>query len=225
MVNCGIHIATPYPGTKLYQMCREKGYLIHENTERRLMLPGDIHIATEDFAEEDIIYRAYRMRLATGILPDFESGMSGFIRWKIRPILSKIGLDPRKYVANIPDNELEGFYAPEIWLDVINYRWTSADASIKVNVPEHAKTLDLFTKSNRPHSIRVYLNDVMLGELAMKGRWTVHSLPLPENYPTGEVRLRFKSDTMIPADEGFNNDTRSLGFILSWHEFHRKPVV
>jgi len=222
MVNCGVHIATPYPGTELLRMCREKGYLIHDDADQRMMFPGDIHIETPDFTGDDIIYRVYRMRIAVGQMPDFSSGVRGLLRWKVRPLISKLGLDRRKYLAGIPDRLLEGFHGTEMWIDGrISYRWSSAEAVIKVKAPKTAKSLTLFAKSNRPHSVKVYLEDICLGEATMDPRWRLHELQIPEGRPVGEVNLRFQSSSIVPAELGPSEDTRTLGFILSWYQFQR----
>lgn len=52
-------IATPYAGTELYEICKEKGYFTHEPTPEALaktVYPfGDSLIRTEDFSPKDLI--------------------------------------------------------------------------------------------------------------------------------------------------------------------------
>lgn len=219
MTACGVHIATPYPGTRLLEICREKGYLLNDNIEEKILFPGDIHIETEDFSRKDILSRVYRMRVVAGILPAQPGGIRRFIEWKVKPFLSRLKICKRKYIAEFYSQKLNGFYEAEKWFDGITYRWSMGDASVKISLGKKNNRLRLFMKSNRRHTVEVYIEEKKVGEVNLDDVWRIFELPLPHDISIGESELVFKSDAVSPFELGYNEIRRVQGFILSWFEF------
>ena len=86
-------------------------------------------------------------------------------------------------------------------------------------VPEKAKSLKFLAKSNRSHTIKVFIDDTGLGEASLDEKWNKYCFDLPDKKIGSKSRLRFISDTISPADSGVSSDRRSLGFVLSWYAF------
>lgn len=222
MPNCGVHIATPYPGTELLKLCKSKGYLIYEDADNRLMFPGDFNIETTDFNRSDIIARTMRLKIAAGLYPDFMGGIAGFLDWKILPLLSRLGLHPRKFLADLPEGALENFYPPEVSFEGISCRWTAGDSAIEVELPRRARCLSFFADSFKDIPIKVFLDEMPLGELTISKGWAQYFLWLPANLPVGKARFQFQCDPFVPSEIGLANDNRKLGFLLSWHQFEKE---
>lgn len=215
MVNCGIHIATPYPGTKLLELCKQNGYLIHSDAESRVMFPGDVHIKTPDFSEEDIRYRFYFVLDALGIFKNYSKGLKGFFQFKIRPRFSMLGVDSRKFVADMANEKLEDFDPPRNWLNRIPMRHARDEASIRVNPPRNAESLSILAFSHRPQSIKIFLDETLLGEIHTNRSWNVYTLPMPVYTGAAEASLRFESEKFhdmidVESESGFN---------IAWLEF------
>ena len=106
----------------------------------------------------------------------------------------------------------------------MTYCWSGADSGLDVVVPPKLKCLKLFAKSNRNHTIEVFLDEIKLGEAKLDGIWREYYLWPKNDSPSGNARLFFKSDTFSIADIGDNGDERKLGFMLGWYEFEARDT-
>ncbi len=104
-VNMGLHIATPLPGTRLYEICKSKGYLVHEPTPRALAGATQHHgtglIRTPEFMPEevrDMATKAFRRHMRLSLWE--------FIKdWRVKGRLALH--DPRKALRYV--RSLVGF--------------------------------------------------------------------------------------------------------------------
>ncbi len=115
----------------------------------------------------------------------------------------------------------EGFYPAEITLGWITMRWTQAEAVIAIPLEGEPASIILRAAGGRPPGVAparvtLYLDDHLLGELALETAFQTYSLAIPEGLaPASVVRLRLETSTWNPAQLGYKQG-RDLGLQLDW---------
>jgi hypothetical protein len=108
---------------------------------------------------------------------------------------------------------VEGFYLAES-----GFRWSTAEARVRLEAPEGARTLALRLASGRPDGappprVAVLAGGRELARLDLAAGWHTYRLPL--DAPPGPLTVTLRSDTFRPRDyDRASPDARALGVMV-----------
>lgn len=219
MSGVGVHLAQAYPGTRLFKMCEENGWLVHKDTEDRLHFPGDIYIETPDFDAEEV---ERRLRVAKTALdfPGFEAEetcyeklISSLASLLLGKGLLKVG------PVRLGNRFIRGFYGLETSAEGQKFRWSKANASITVNhAGKRTRRLVVSLLSPDTKRLRILADGILVFDDKINEGENELSVDLDGIQPVkGKFEIEFSTSRTIPSSSGINpEDNRELGVIIKW---------
>lgn len=213
----GIHVAWPLPGTRLFRMCKEKGWLTHSDVDERLIFPGHYYIECPDFNIEEVMRREARARKVLGVDGYNEPKMTIFLHKLAGTFLGYrlLKISP----VCLGSKFAKGFYPFEITPEGSKFSWSKPQASITIS-PVSGRTKTVFMNIHSPadKGVTIKANEVIVYDNPIKEGVNEITFDLAKACPLkGTLKLEFICPPTIPSVAGINpGDDRELGIIIGW---------
>ena len=220
MYGFGVHLAWPMPGTELFRMCEENGWLADSDIEECLIFPGPFYIECPDF---DAAEASNRLKKAKAVLdvdtyPYETNSKTAAFRASIAGIILNWRLG-RVNPVYLDRNRTDGFYPTETTPQGTKFQWSKPRSSIRIKpVSNKAKKLivNLDSIADKPMTIAAN-GSVILDAMIQNGNNEL-TLELSRiRSLNGELKLEFVTQPTIPSEiDASSKDLRELGVSIRW---------
>lgn len=216
----GVHPAWPLPGTRLYQMCRENGWLTVPDSEECLIFPGPFYIECPDFDRHEAARRLARARSVLEVNDETFGNASRLSAFRSSIAAAALGYRFCKTnPAHLGDKHINGFYPPETTPNGFIFRWSKPRASIIIKpVSRKSKKLTAKIHSIQDKPIMISANGAVVFDGRVSRGTNELNIELGASSPfNGRISLELVTRPTIPKEmDPGSKDLRELGVVVRW---------
>jgi magnesium-protoporphyrin IX monomethyl ester (oxidative) cyclase len=218
MYGFGVHLAWPFPGTRLFRMCKENGWLTYPDVDERLIFPGPFYIECPEFDAAEASRRMVQAKTVLGVDGYYSETKAETLMSILAGALLGYGL-LKVSPVRLGNKFTKGSYPPEITPEGVKFKWSKPRSSITISpVSSRAKKLLVKVHSIADKQMTIKANNLIRYDDSIKAGDNELTIELGKAYPlNSKLELEFITPPTIPCEIDMNSrDNRELGIVIRW---------